>query len=519
MKSKKIVSILLVMTLLVAGIFTGCSKDDKDTDADKADNSSVTENKKDVDNEEDKGEGKKDDCSEPVELLWYQIGTPQKDTDMVFEEVNKYLKDKINATVNMVMYDWGDYNDKMQVIVNSGEKYDICFTCSWANDYRGNAQKGAFLELNDLLDEYGQDIKKTINPNFLEGSKIDGKNYAIPVNKELGAQVVWNVNVGIAEKYGIDYKKFTDLESLKPALEKVKQGEGDGFVPFNADGAWLKAIIPYEEVLPPFGVYFDSNDPKNTDYKIVNMVDTPEMKQLAKTMREFYQAGYIRKDVVTNPDVEDINKTGKWFINAYHYMPYNEISDSTSKGYKVDVVPVGKPTVQNWSTTGSMHAISVASEHPERAMMFLNLLNTDKDLRVLVGSGIEGVHYEIKDGRQVPIKPANENYQVPQFAMGNVFLTNLGPDDPEDKWEAFEKFNNESVPAPCLGFWPDTSNIDNELSAINNVKEEFEKIIFNGTVDPDEYLPKYIDKLNKAGAQKVIDELQKQLDEWKASKK
>lgn len=100
----------------------------------------------------------------PVELIWYTIGGPQKDLDRVVEEVNKYTKEKINVTLKMNMIDFGDYTQKMQVKVAAGEPMDILFTCSWAFDYVQNARKGAFMELDSLLNEYGKGIVDTIDP-------------------------------------------------------------------------------------------------------------------------------------------------------------------------------------------------------------------------------------------------------------------------------------------------------------------------------------------------------------------
>ena len=90
---------------------------------------------------------------EIVELTWYQVGDNQKDDSAVLEEVNKYTEEKIGVKLNIVKVGWGDYNQKMQVVINTGDAWDMCFTCSWTNDYLQNAQKGAFLELDDLLDQ------------------------------------------------------------------------------------------------------------------------------------------------------------------------------------------------------------------------------------------------------------------------------------------------------------------------------------------------------------------------------
>ena len=71
---------------------------------------------------------------------------------------------------------------------------DILFTSSWAFDYVQNARKGAFMELDELIESHGKGIKDAIDPAFLEGSKVDGHNYAIPANKELPAQEAWRFN-------------------------------------------------------------------------------------------------------------------------------------------------------------------------------------------------------------------------------------------------------------------------------------------------------------------------------------
>ncbi|MDF2834781.1 MAG: transporter substrate-binding protein, partial [Paenibacillus sp.] len=161
----------------------------------------------------------------PVELIWYTIGTPQKDVNRVMEEVSKYTQEKIGVTVKMNMIDWGDYTQKLQVMTASGEPMDLMFTSSWAFDYVQNARKGAFLDIGSLLDEYGKGIKETLDPAFLEGSKVDGKNYGVPANKELPAQEVWRFNKNLLDKYNLSLDGVYTLESLEPLLKTIKENE------------------------------------------------------------------------------------------------------------------------------------------------------------------------------------------------------------------------------------------------------------------------------------------------------
>ncbi len=148
------------------------------------------------------GSSKGSDSEKPYEIKWYTIGTPQKDAEKVFEEVNKYTKEKINATVKLTQIDWGDYNQKMQVIISSGEPFDLAYI-DGAN-YVQYAQKGAFEPVNDLLDSHGKELKETLDPALIEGAQVDGTLYGIPANKEAARQTVYTFNKRLVDKYNFD---------------------------------------------------------------------------------------------------------------------------------------------------------------------------------------------------------------------------------------------------------------------------------------------------------------------------
>ncbi|MFC4301830.1 ABC transporter substrate-binding protein [Cohnella boryungensis] len=450
---------------------------------------------------------------EPVELIWYTIGTPQKDVSRVMEEVSKYTSEKIGVTVKMTQLDWGDYSEKMKVLTASGTPMDILFTSSWAFDYVQNARKGAFLEIDELLKTNGQGIQQALNPAFLEGSKVDGHNYGIPANKELPALEVWRFNKTLADKYGIDITGASTLESLEPMLQKIKESE-PGVVPFAMNKDYVP-VVPYDYLISnlPMAVRLGSED-----YKVVNVLEMPEMKQALQTMRKYYKAGYVSPEAATATSLDDVQKSGKWFLDRAATTPFADNLWSSSYGYPVVSTPASDSVVFNWSVMGSMQAISANSKHPDKAMDFLNLLNTDPYLRNMVDSGMEGVHYKKTGDNRMENLDDSKNYDMPTFSLGNIMLTYLNPGDPDNKWDEYKTFNSAGKPAPTLGFNFDTSNVTSELAAVQNVKGEFWSALMTGTVDPEDYLPKAIEKFKAAGLDVIIAEAQKQLDEWKAAK-
>ncbi|MDU1968902.1 MAG: DUF3502 domain-containing protein, partial [Clostridium perfringens] len=69
---------------------------------------------------------------------------------------------------------------------------------------------------------------------------------------------------------------------------------------------------------------------------------------------------------------------------------------------------------------------------------------------------------------------------------------------------------------PILGFKFNTENVSNQISSINNVLQEFERALYTGSIDPEVGLNDLNKKLNDSGINEVKDEIQKQLNEWKA---
>ncbi|GMQ61860.1 ABC transporter substrate-binding protein [Vallitalea maricola] len=496
---KKSLILVLALMLALSTMLVGCGekKDDKDQ-ADTTNSGSDKEKEK------------------PVNLTWYTIGTPQKDETLVEEELNKYLLEKINATVDIKMFDWAEYNQKMQVKIASGENFDIMFSCSWANDFASNVSKGALLPLDDLINEYGTGIRDNLHPLFLEGATIDGKIYGLPTNKELGWQAMWIINKDLADKYDIDTSKITTLESLEPYLQIIKDNEPD-VIPLTLDKQSAPYIPNIDDFLGanlPFGIKFDD------DSKIVNTYETEEAMEIFKTIHRYYEKGFIHPDAAINT-VGDYNKSGNYFIAKAHYQPYAELiwHDGDFSMSEIAIMPVHEPYANNSSTRGAMQGISVTSEYPEKAMEFLNLLYTDEYVVNLIDYGIEGTHYNKVDDKHISkTEQGKKSYAFPGFSIGNLFNTYSLEGTPDDKWEKFEEFNNSCINAPSLGFTPDLSSVKTTMSAVTNVAEEVNSSIYLGVVDPTEYVPKAIEKLKAAGIDKVIEELQKQYDEWRANK-
>lgn len=458
---------------------------------------------------------------EITELTWYQVGDSQNDDQAVLDKVNEYTQEKIGVKLNLVKVGWGDYNQKMQVVINTGDAWDMCFTCSWANDYLQNAQKGAFLELDDLLQENGKEMYEKIDPRFWEAAKVGGVTYGVPSEKEIGSCPMWVFTKEYVDKYDIPYEEIHSLEDLEPWLELIKEKEPD-VVPMYLTKDYT-APTYMDKIQDPVGIEFGDES-----LTVKNVFETEKMKSTLATMRKYYQAGYINKDAATASD----DKSIKRFVTKGDGQPYAELIWGKDLGYEVVATQIMDTSITNASARGALTAINKNSEHPEKAMALLNLINTDEYLRNLLNYGIEGVHWEkvepdaaeaeaakgkdyVYDFKIKLDETAKKDYSVPYWVQGGLFNTYVLDNEPLDKWATFKEFNDASEEAPSFGFDFNLDPVSTQVAGFRNVLDEFGKSLYTGSVDPDEYLPQLQKKLEATGIQDVIDEMQKQIDEWK----
>ena len=455
---------------------------------------------------------------EPVELTWFFIGNgQQEDVSLIEEKINEYIKDKINATVKLQCYQWGaEYDDKLRQMIASRQEFDICFTAAWANNYMQNAVKGAFVPLNDekdLLSKYAPKTKALLGEDFLAGSQIDGINYGIPANKEKAHSWGFIIKKDLVDKYGFDLSAIKTLEDLEPMLKVIKEKEPNVYGLEALNGESPYKLMDWDVIGDdkcPGVVYNDSKD-----LVVFNEFEKPETMALLKTMRKYFLAGYIRKDAATVTDYNADEAAGKIFAATKSLKPGKDAEMSLTHGFEWVQVYITPPVISSRDTMGSLQAISSTSKNPERALMFLELFNTDPYLNNLINFGIEGKHYVKVSDSVIKAGPDQTKYNPGTgWMFGNQFINYLYESEDPKKWEQFEEFNQQAAGTQTLGFNFDPSPVKNEIAAVNNLWDKYVPALETGSIDPEVNVPKFLEELKAAGIDKVIAEKQEQLNEW-----
>lgn len=538
---KKLLSLVLCIAMS-ATMLAGCgSTGSTETATDATETTETAETPAAEETAEAPAEAAALDTSEPVTLKWYLHGSTVNDDKAVMEKVNEYLGEKLNVTLEPIWGTWGDFDEGSTLAINGGDDVDIYFTCSWsADEYNSFAKKGAWVRLDDpetnLLANYGSDIWNALPEVLKTGAEIEGSDgygvYALPAFKDFGTQNTWDVNVTLLEKYGytLDDIKNTDYYGFGDILKTVKEGEGADFYPLLVEGFVLERMVDNSIIvngdsgsLNVLSYYIDPTD-VSTDIgsKIVNKYATEEYKKFVEQTREYYQAGYIDPGCANKQTANDLRTSkqleGAYLIGTQSYALGYEVQASQERGIEVAFVPCTPPYVDKTSTQGAMMAISTSSKNPERAMAFLNLLNTDPYLMTLLEYGVEGTHYNLNDDGLVVFTAERDNYQPWRNGMGNITL--LPPQEGEGKdffTKTFIPYYEAAKAIPAFGYQFDPTNVETELAALANVGEEYALALSVGAIDPETALPEFLNKLEAAGMSTVVDEANAQLDAYFAN--
>ncbi|NJD01205.1 MAG: extracellular solute-binding protein [Ruminiclostridium sp.] len=514
MKSaKSFLSVLLILLMMISVILAGCgsSNSNSTTGSTTAAVSATTKAE----------ESTTAPALEPVTLRMFVPGPPQKDWALVQDAINKYLKEKINASIDMTQVEWGAWAQRQSLIIASNEYADIMQSAGWGG-YVSNAAKGAYIALDDLLPKYTPALLKSSHAWVVDAARVNGKIYAIPTYQMLAiAQGVY-MRKDILDKYGLKYPSGYDIlsvDDLETILKTVKEKEPNLTPLFVGRG--LDFLNNYEYFGGEFSAMLDV-DAQST--KLFSYYESDHYKNSIAKAKEWYTKGYTNKDAGTNTDRgENQVKAGKAFAFLMVANYNMDINYSAVTGYPMVESYMTKKQLTTNTVCGQMFSIPKSAKNVERALMLLDLMHTDAALDNMFVYGIEGTHY-VKIGDQridtAPgIDPANKPYLNAAFLFGNQSLLYVYGKTGPDSMKGLDDFNNSGTKSPVFGFVFNPTSVQNEIAAIVNVINQYNPGLAAGVVDTDKVYPEFIKKLKDSGLDKLTAEKQRQIDEWLAANK
>lgn len=446
----------------------------------------------------------------------------------VSDEIAKATADNINVKLDVQTYAWGDYINKVDTMLAAGQEIDIYLT--FDGKLQQDADKKQIIPLNDLLSQYGTDLKKVIPTDIWSDGTYKEKIYGVPaLYPFIGIDCIL-IRGDLREKYKLS--PVTDLTSFENYLDAVVKGE-KGMVGFDCrDGGRGYKIADYflngnRDYFQYVSVGYNSVGLiRNTKpYKVENALASPENKKIIDWNRKAYANGWEAKDVLTQKDDSMLFQSGKSAALLSDAYTLNNIAPSMEKnisGCKLEAVYIND--YKNMTRTvkiGNFAAISSISKNQERAMMFLNWTRASQENYNLLMYGIKGKDWVAVDEKTYDIGPGIDPAKKP-YSPTPWWFKNMNMDlNTKDSMPEFVKIYTDVLAAKyttpkLIGFSYDSNAMKAKIAQINTTLLERVAPVLTGIKSSDADYQEAIAALDKAGVPDVLADMQKQLDAWAA---
>ena len=524
---RKILSLLLATSMLAACL-TGCGNETKEYSETQAVSNSTEESK-----QSEVASQPAEEELEYVELNWLcRADGGNNDVDLIQEALDEYFLEKLNCKVNFLHTK--NYSEVVDTQLLAGDDLDLVYV--YARDYSGLAKQGVFEPLDEYW-EYGPNVKAMVSEDIWGCMTVDGHAYAVPTLRDNAYIMSAVYNNTLATKLGLDIEKDSQnwssmkdvadyaIKAIKIRDEKFPEYKGKplmskytGPVPYYYAFEQLSGNLAGCNVS---GLEVDATKGKDT---VFSFYETEAYKEYALTQLELANSGVIDFEL-TSPDRNEYTL----FQPGWGYTWISE--DLYGLGYETKLAVFEDSLwTDGASYTVTATAIASASKNPERAMMVLDALCSDPYLATLLRFGVEGIHWERDAEGKMQLAGRNLDAQNrgwlswfgnhhPNLHIAEAPESYSGPDNIMLK--KMNEYVSDATVASHMGFVFNTDAVANEIAACNNVIAEYNGLDI-GAYGTEEATLKAVDefvaKLKANGLDKIIAEVQAQVDAWVAAR-
>lgn len=461
---------------------------------------------------------------------------PAGGMDNFYKQLDALTIKDFGATIRFTFIPWGEEKGQISRAIVT-KAFDFYVGGFWT-DFKDFASKNAFVDLEPMLDQVPMLVEHY--GDILDRVKMNGKLFGLPSFSKPAAG-------GYGVLYREDLRKqwglpaIRDFNSLEQYLYKARDEYPE--TPMLNDKRFGDVLW---DILTG-GKYFTVADYAVADidapYKAINKYETPEYKQMVQVARKWYQDGIVDHDILASQNNETTktfelmkaNKKPLEFNNHFGAVSgsyigiLNQLYPDQQFGWfdiKFDLYPQTAYLTKISVDNTTLISIGSNSKYPETALKFLEKAHTDPVYYNLLQYGVEGENYKFEDGTVSFDGIPDQNRKLYWTGLADGYM-DLPIKYPASWQPVVNRLGVTEGPAlvksngidPYEGFAFDTTQVAQQLVSLEAKKAQFIQPLSVGVSDNiDADLTRARQELKGAGVDVYLDELQKQLDKYAATR-
>ena len=435
--------------------------------------------------------------------------TPRMESFLA-DEFKAKMQEELNLTIEVSYSPWGEFFNKLDLMLSAGEPIDWFW--SGPGDFSKHMSKKHCIEIDNLLEEYGQDILRIIPADNFKATSLNGKIYAIPSQAMPQGDKFYTIlsRTDLMEEVGI--KEFKTLEEFETTMEKISEARPDitmlsGQI-FNNMVRWYSGD---EHIRVSNYVYVIENEEGGQAYSIIENKEL--IRQINTKMSEWVAKGWLPEKVLTerNNNVTRYDNGNYAFMDGAILRPQERLPSVKKNAPDASLREFSlgdQPRYKQLASNEFIH-ITPQSKNPERTMMFINWIYASEENFMFAIFGVEGKDWTLNaDGT---IERLSKDDLWYDWMFNNIqyakFSSDVNPDFIMDlqNWEDGVKLSK------MFGFTFDNDPVKSEVAQIDTIWTNKFFPLIDGFVDFDSNYDTVLAELKGAGIDRYTEEFTKQL--------
>lgn len=403
-------------------------------------------------------------------------------------------------------------------MLSAGDAIDLYW--DGLQDISSMVNKKQAQPLDELIETYGQDMKKVIPDGQLSGGVVNGIQYGIPsaYAPSSGMFQLVCVREDLLEEVGMT--DISTAEDLTEFAQKVADAHPELSGPADVI---FKPLTRYFQDEPL--TWFSAGDAVvygETSKKAYSYFESEAFEKVAKFNRSMYEKGLYRDELTTNYNERDSRmQQGTYLWVEGSIGKENEIINSVRANAPDAVLKsyILAPEQDKYITAcgGEVLCVPYSAQNPIGAIKFVNWLYTSQENYMFALYGPEGENYTVENDRIVLKDPSFGGYFY-EWMFRNANYQMFTTDVTDEFIELYSHWDENAIESDVMAFHFDNTNVKNEATAIGELINTQLMPILCGYVDYDEAFPAVQQQLKDAGIDRYMEEVNKQLEEYLKTK-
>ncbi len=430
--AKKRILLLLLSVVMILTVVTACSGGNNGGNQQGSGNNNPSSNA-------GGNTGDEEVTQEPVTFTFFNAGASREDVLTSDTDIGALYAEETGVSFQ-IEHLVGDVQTKIGTMIAGGEYPDVLVADTEIDKV---VDAGGFIDLTDLIEEHGPNIKEVYGPYLNLMTDEDGSIYFLPFSPQVGEfvpnpvidQGAFWIQQRVLKEF--DYPEMTTLDEyfdlIRQYAEKYPNEDLTGFTSLTHDWRFFAITNPANHLagFPNDGAVMVDMETLETD----DWHNNEEMKRWMQSLNELYLDGlYDETSFVNNYDQYLAKLTSGKVLGYFDYgWQVNQATQNLRSAGNGDFEYFPLPIVFEEGITDQyidppsfIHnrgiGITTSAENPERIIQFFDYLLEEQN-QIRNQWGIEGLTYEVdENGRYYRTQEQIEQLRDNQYKQ-DVGLT------------------------------------------------------------------------------------------------